>query len=215
MEFMLTREQAWDIVCEFTKSEGLRKHALAVETCVAAYAKQWGEDEHKWSITALLHDFDWEIHPQAPDHPMLGEAILAERGVDEETRRAILSHANYSGVPRVSRLEKVLYACDELAGFITAISYVKPTRSVFEVDVASVRKKMKDKAFARSVNRQDIVEGAQELGRAAGRAHRLLRQGDAGAGCRAGSRRKLRNLRLAGSSNRPYTSAETAITIAM
>ena len=164
MEFMLTREQALEIVCEFTKSEGLRKHALAVETCVAAYARQLGEDEHKWSITALLHDFDWEIHPQAPDHPMLGEPMLAERGVDPEIRRAILSHANYSGVPRVSPLEKVLYACDELAGFITAISYVKPTRSVLEVDVASVKKKMKDKAFARSVNRQDIIEGAQELG---------------------------------------------------
>jgi putative nucleotidyltransferase with HDIG domain len=164
MLFMLTREQAWDIVCEFTKSEGLRKHALAVEACVVAYAKHMGEDEYKWSVTALLHDFDWEIHPQAPDHPMLGEAILAERGVDEETRRAILSHANYSGVPRVSALEKVIYACDELAGFITAISYVKPSRSVAEVDVASVRKKMKDKAFARSVSRQDIIEGAQELG---------------------------------------------------
>src|ERR1039457_3577156 len=116
------------------------------------------------SVTALLHDFDWEIHPQAPDHPMLGEPILAQRGVDEEIRRAILSHANYSGVPRVSPLEKTLYACDELAGFITAISYVKPTRSVFEVDVASVRKKMKDKAFARSVSRQVIVDGAQQLG---------------------------------------------------
>uniref|UniRef100_Q022E3 Metal dependent phosphohydrolase n=1 Tax=Solibacter usitatus (strain Ellin6076) TaxID=234267 RepID=Q022E3_SOLUE len=161
---MLTREQAWEIVCEFTKSEGLRKHALAVETCVAAYARKLGEDEQKWSLTALLHDFDWEIHPQAPDHPMKGEPMLAERGVDEEIRRAILSHANYSGVPRVSPLEKVLYACDELAGFITAISYVKPNRSVFEVDAASVKKKMKDKAFARSVNRQDIVEGAQELG---------------------------------------------------
>jgi putative nucleotidyltransferase with HDIG domain len=164
MVLMLTREQAWDIVCEFTKSEGLRKHALAVETCVAAYARKLGEDEQKWSLTALLHDFDWEIHPQAPDHPMKGEPMLAERGVDEEIRRAILSHAKYSGVPRVSPLEKVLYACDELAGFITAISYVKPNRSVFEVDTASVKKKMKDKAFARSVNRQDIVEGAQELG---------------------------------------------------
>jgi len=161
---MLTREQAWEIVCEFTKSEGLRKHALAVETCVTAYARKLEEDEQKWSLTALLHDFDWEIHPQAPDHPMKGEPMLAERGVDEEIRRAILSHANYSGVPRVSPLEKVLYACDELAGFITAISYVKPNRSVFEVDAASVKKKMKDKAFARSVNRQDIVEGAQELG---------------------------------------------------
>jgi predicted hydrolase (HD superfamily) len=135
-----------------------------VEACVVAYAKKLGEDEHKWSVTALLHDFDWEVHPQAPDHPMKGELILAERGVDDEIRRAILSHANYSGVSRVSALEKVLYACDELAGFITAISYVKPTRSVHEVDVASVKKKMKDKAFARSVNRQDIVEGAQELG---------------------------------------------------
>ena len=102
-----------------------------------------GQDQQAWSVTALLHDFDWEIHPQLPDHPIKGEPILAERGVDQETRRAILSHANHSGVPRVSPLEKTLYACDELAGFITAISYVKPHRSVFEVDVASVRKKMK------------------------------------------------------------------------
>ncbi|HLK48022.1 MAG TPA: HDIG domain-containing protein [Bryobacteraceae bacterium] len=158
------RSQAWDILCEFTQSESLRKHALAVEACVTAYARRLGENEPKWSATALLHDFDWEIHPQAPDHPIKGETILAQKGVSEEIRRAILSHANYSGVPRVSQLEKALYACDELAGFITAISYVKPHRSVFEVDVASVKKKMKDKAFARSVNRQDIVEGAQELG---------------------------------------------------
>ncbi|HJT87252.1 MAG TPA: HDIG domain-containing protein [Bryobacteraceae bacterium] len=160
---MLDRQKAWEILCEFTQSESLRKHALAVESCVTAYARRFGEDEQKWGVTALLHDFDWEIHPQAPDHPMKGEALLAERGVEEEIRRAILSHANYSGVPRASQLEKTLYACDELAGFITAISYVKPRRSVFEVDVASVKKKMKDKAFARSVNRQDIVEGAQEL----------------------------------------------------
>lgn len=158
------RQQAWNIVCEFTQSQSLRKHALAVEACVTAYARRLGEDEHKWSVTALLHDFDWEVHPQAPDHPMKGEPILAERGVPEEIRRAILSHANYSGVPRISQLEKTLYACDELAGFITAISYVKPHRSVFEVDVSSVKKKMKDKAFARSVNRQDIVESAEELG---------------------------------------------------
>jgi putative nucleotidyltransferase with HDIG domain len=161
---MLDREQAWNILCEFTQSDGLRKHALAVETCVAAYARKLGEDEHKWSVTALLHDFDWEIHPTLEEHPQKGEPILAGRGVDEEIRRAILSHANHTGVPRQSPLEKTLYACDELAGFITAISYVKPHRSVFEVDVASVKKKMKDKAFARSVNRQDIVEGAQELG---------------------------------------------------
>src|SRR5437588_4970581 len=161
---MLTREQAWDIVCEFTKSEGLRKHALAVEACVTAYARKLGEDEAKWSLTALLHDFDWEIYPEAPDHPMKGEAILAERGVDPEIRRAILSHANYSGVPRESMLEKTLFACDELAGFLTACSYVKPNRSIFEVDAPSVRKKMKDKAFARSVNRQDIGDGVQSLG---------------------------------------------------
>jgi len=161
---MLTRETAWSILCEFTQSEGLRKHALAVEACVTAYAGKLGEDEQKWSVTALLHDFDWEIHPTVPDHPTKGEPILAERGVPEEIRRAILSHADFTGVPRVSALEKVLYACDELAGFITAISYVKPSHSVFEVDVQSVKKKMKDKAFARSVSRQDITEGAAELG---------------------------------------------------
>ncbi len=161
---MVDREQAWNILCEFTKSEGLRKHALAVEACVLAYARKLGEDESKWSVTALLHDFDWEIHPSLPDHPTKGEPILAERGVPEEIRRAILSHADFTGVPRQSALEKTLYACDELAGFITAISYVKPGRSVFEVDVASVKKKMKDKAFARSVSRQDITGGAAELG---------------------------------------------------
>jgi putative nucleotidyltransferase with HDIG domain len=161
---MLDRQQAWDILCEFTKSEGLRKHALAVESCVAAYARKFGEDEEKWAAVALLHDFDWEIHPRLPDHPIKGEPILAARGVDEDIRRAILSHASHSGVARVSLLEKTLFACDELAGFITAISYVKPHRSVFEVDVPSVKKKMKDKAFARSVNRQEIVEGARELG---------------------------------------------------
>jgi putative nucleotidyltransferase with HDIG domain len=161
---MLDREQAWKILCEFTESEGLRKHALAVEACVAAYARKLGEDENKWRVTALLHDFDWEIHPQLPDHPTKGEPILAERGVDEEIRRAILSHASFTGVPRQTPLEKTLFACDELAGFITAISYVKPRRSVFDVDVSSVKKKMKDKAFARSVNRQEIVDGAAELG---------------------------------------------------
>ena len=160
----MDRTQAWEIVCEFTKSESLRKHALAVETCVAAYARKFGEDVDKWSLTAVLHDFDWEIHHNAPDHPMKGEPILAERGVSDEIRRAILSHANYSGVPRESLLEKTLFACDELAGFITAISYVKPSRSVSDVDVKSVRKKMKDKAFARSVSRDDIVNGAAELG---------------------------------------------------
>jgi putative nucleotidyltransferase with HDIG domain len=159
----MQREQAWDLLCEFTKSDGLRRHALAVEACVTAYARKFGEDETKWSITALLHDFDWEIHPELPDHPTKGEPILAERGVDAEIRRAILSHADFTGVPRESRLEKTLFACDELAGFLTACSYVKPNRSIQEVDVKSVRKKLKDKAFARSVNRDDIVNGAAAL----------------------------------------------------
>jgi putative nucleotidyltransferase with HDIG domain len=160
----MDRNQAWEIVCEFVKADSLRKHMLAVEACVAAYAKKLGEDEEKWAITALLHDFDWEIHPLLPDHPTKGEPILAERGVSEEIRRAILSHADFTGVPRVSPLEKTLYACDELAGFLTACSYVKPGRSIHEVETASVKKKLKDKAFARAVNRDDIIKGAAELG---------------------------------------------------
>jgi len=165
----MNREQAWNIVCEYIQSEALRRHSLAVETCVSAYAAKFAAegqavDAETWTVTALLHDFDWEIHPQAPDHPMKGEVILRERGVPEEIRRAILSHASYSGVARESLLEKTLFACDELAGFLTAISYVKPSRSITEVDVKSVKKKMKDKAFARAVNREDIVNGAAELG---------------------------------------------------
>jgi putative nucleotidyltransferase with HDIG domain len=160
----MDRAQALDILHEFTKSESLRKHALAVEACVVAYARKFGADEQKWSVTALLHDFDYEMHPDAPDHPMKGEPILAGRGADEEIRRAILSHANYSGVPRESLLEKTLFACDEVAGFLTAVSYVKPSKSIAEVDLKSVRKKLKDKAFARSVNRDDIESGARELG---------------------------------------------------
>jgi predicted hydrolase (HD superfamily) len=160
----MKREQAWELLCEFVQNDALRRHALAVETCVVAYARKFGEDESQWSVTALLHDFDWELHPSAPDHPLKGEPILAERGVEEPIRRAILSHASYSGVARVSALEKTLFACDELAGFLTAVSYVKPGRSIHEVDSKSVRKKMKDKAFARNVNRDDIVQGAAGLG---------------------------------------------------
>ena len=170
----MTRDEAWEIVCEFVQSDSLRRHMLAVEACMTAYANKFGEDQfgenqfgenqNAWAVTALLHDFDWEIHPNAPDHPMKGEPILAERGVDDATRRAILSHADYSGVTRESLMERALYACDELAGFLTACSYVKPGRSIFEVDVASVKRKLKDKAFARNVNRDDITRGAQELG---------------------------------------------------
>ena len=160
----MNRERALEILHQYTKSENLRKHALAVEACVAAYAVKLGEDPELWSVTALLHDFDYEIHPNAPDHPMKGSAILAELGVSEEIRRAILSHANYSGVPRTTRLENALFACDELAGFITAVALVKPGKSLAEVTAQSVRKKMKDKAFARSVSREDIINGAAGLG---------------------------------------------------
>jgi putative nucleotidyltransferase with HDIG domain len=160
----MDRQQAWEIVCEFVKSDSLRKHMLAVETCVTAYARQLGEDQEKWAVTALLHDFDWEIHPNLPDHPTKGEPILAERGVSGEIRRAILSHADFTGIPRVTPLEKTLFACDELAGFLTACAYVKPGRSIQEVELKSVRKKLKDKAFARAVNRGDIVNGAAEMG---------------------------------------------------
>jgi predicted hydrolase (HD superfamily) len=159
----MTREQALEILHEYTKSESLRRHALQVETCVAAYARRFAEREEDWRVTALLHDFDYEVHPEAPDHPMKGEAILASRGVRPDIRRAILSHANYSGVSRDSLLEKSLFACDELSGFISACALVKPSRKVAEVDVKSVRKKMKDKAFARSVSREDIVNGAAGL----------------------------------------------------
>ncbi len=131
---------------------------------MVAYADRFGEDKEVWAVTALLHDFDWEIHPAAPDHPMKGETILADRGVAEDIRRAILSHATYSGVPRISKVEHALFACDELAGFLAACSYVKPGRSIHEVDVGSVKRKLKDKAFARNVSRDDILNGAEELG---------------------------------------------------
>jgi len=160
----MTRAEAWCLLTEFTHSESLRKHALAVEACVRAYARKLGGDEEQWAIVGLIHDFDYEMYPSAEDHPFKGSEILRERGWPEEIRRAILSHANYSGVARESQLEKTLFACDELAGFITATALVKPTKSLAEVDAKSVRKRMKDKAFARSVSREDIVNGAAELG---------------------------------------------------
>lgn len=160
----MNREDAWNLLTEFTQSESLRKHALAVEACVRAYARKFGEDEGRWGIVGLLHDFDYEKYPNAPDHPMKGSEILKECGYPEDIRRAILSHADYTGVARQSQLEKALFACDELAGFITATALVKPNKSLAEVDVKSIRKRMKDKAFARSVNREDIIHGAAELG---------------------------------------------------
>ena len=158
------RQAAWGLLTEFTQSESLRKHALAVEACMRAYARQEGEDEEKWGVVGLIHDFDYEKYPSLDDHPMRGSEILEQRGWPEEIRRAILSHADHTGVTRQSRIERALFACDELAGFITAVALVKPGKSLAEVDARSVRKKMKDKAFARSVSRDDITQGAQELG---------------------------------------------------
>jgi putative nucleotidyltransferase with HDIG domain len=160
----IDRDQAWSLLCEYTQSESLRKHMLAVEACMRAYARKFGEDENKWGITGLLHDFDYEKYPTLAEHPYVGNKILEERGYPEDVRRAIMSHANYSGVTRDSKMEKTLYACDEVSGFITASALVKPNKSLAEVEAKSVRKKMKDKAFARSVNRDDIVNGAADLG---------------------------------------------------
>jgi len=160
----LDRDAAWNLLCEFTESESLRKHMLSVEACMRAYARKFGEDENYWGITGLLHDFDYEKYPTPAEHPFVGCKILEERGYPEEMRRAILSHAEYSGVKRESRMEKALFACDELAGFITASALVKPNKSLAEVEAKSVKKKMKDKAFARSVNRDDITNGATDLG---------------------------------------------------
>jgi putative nucleotidyltransferase with HDIG domain len=161
---MPNRQESWNLMCEYTQSESLRKHMLAVEACMRAYARKYGEDEEKWAITGLLHDFDYEKYPTPEEHPFIGNKILEERGYPEDVRRAILSHADYSGVKRENNMEKVLYACDELSGFITASTLVKPSKSLAEVDAKSVRKKMKDKAFARSVNRDDIINGAADLG---------------------------------------------------
>ena len=159
----MDRAAAWDLLSEYTKNESLRKHALAVEACVRAYARKFGEDETQWGVVGLLHDFDYEVYPNAPDHPLKGSEILKERGYPEEFRRAILGHADYTGVPRDTLLAKTLFACDELAGFITACSLVRPERIV-TLETKSVRKRMKDKAFARSVSREDITKGAEELG---------------------------------------------------
>lgn len=170
-----SRESAWELLIEYTQSESLRKHARAVEACMRAYAQKFARDnglsaaeaaelEHQYAITGLLHDFDYEKFPTPEQHPFVGNKILEERGYSEEMRRAILSHADYAGLPRVTHMEKALFACDELAGFITATALVKPSKSLAEVEAKSIRKKMKDKAFARSVSRDDIMNGAAALG---------------------------------------------------
>jgi len=163
---MHDRATAWCLLTEFTQSESLRKHALAVEACMRACARKFGAagEEELWGVVGLLHDFDYEKYPSLDDHPYKGNAILKERGWPEELRRAILSHADYTGVTRDSQMEKALFACDELAGFITACALVKPGKSLAEVEAKSVRKKMRDKAFARNVHREDIVNGAAGLG---------------------------------------------------
>ena len=170
-----SRESAWGLLTEYTKSESLLKHAKAVEACMRAYAQKFAREnqlsegdaaalDEKYSITGLLHDFDYEQFPTPEQHPFVGNKILEERGYPEDVRRAILSHADYTGIARQTHMEKVLFACDELAGFITATALVKPSKSLAEVDAKSIRKKMKDKAFARSVSRDDIVNGAADLG---------------------------------------------------
>jgi len=164
MTLTLSRDAAWALMTEYTQSESLRKHMLAVEAAVRGYARTFGEDEEAWGVVALLHDFDYERWPSAEDHPFRGAEILRARGYPDWVVRAILSHADYSGVPRESRLEKTLFACDEMAGFVTAAALVRPSKSVLDLEAASVVKRMKDKAFARNVSRDDLRRGAEELG---------------------------------------------------
>src|SRR5438270_8843869 len=159
-----TIQDGWGLLTEFTQSESLRKHALAVEACMRAYARKLGSDEDLWGIVGLIHDFDYEKYPSLEDHPYKGNEILKQRGWPEVITRAIMSHAEYSGITRDTPMEKALFACDELAGFITAVALIKPGKSLAEVDTKSVRKRMKDKAFARKVNRDDIINGAKDLG---------------------------------------------------
>ena len=160
----LSRDAAWSLLTEWTKSESLRKHALAVETAVRGYARKFGANEDEWGIVGLLHDFDYERYPTLDNHPFRGCEELQRRGYPEWVTRAILSHAQYSGVPRESPLEKSLFACDEMAGFVTAASLVRPSKSVLDLEASSVIKRMKDKAFAKGVSRDDLRQGAEDLG---------------------------------------------------
>jgi putative nucleotidyltransferase with HDIG domain len=163
MLFYMTREEAWRLLCEYTNAENLRKHALAVEACMRYYARLYGEDEELWGVVGLLHDFDYERYPSLEEHPFRGMEILRERGVSETIIRAIGAHANHTGIPRESLLEKAIFACDELSGFVIAVALVKG-RTLSAVTPESVRKRMKEKSFARGVNREDLLQGAEELG---------------------------------------------------
>jgi predicted hydrolase (HD superfamily) len=160
----VTRARAWELVTEHVQSESLRKHLLAVEAAVRGYARLWGEDEEAWGFVALIHDFDYEKYPSREDHPFRGVEILTSLGYPDWVTRAVLSHADYSGVARLSRLEHTLFACDEMAGFVTAAALVRPSKSVLDLEAKSVIKRMKDKAFARAVPREDLRAGAEEIG---------------------------------------------------
>ncbi len=163
-EMLPGRDEAWDLLCQYTEKEGLRKHALAVEAAMRHYARLKGEDEELWGQTGLLHDFDYERWPDEANHPFRGVEILAGKGYPESMRTAILGHAPYSGVPRETALAKALYACDELAGFVTAVALIKPSKKLADVDLQSVKKRLKEKGFARGVHREDVYNGAEEIG---------------------------------------------------
>jgi putative nucleotidyltransferase with HDIG domain len=160
----LSREKAWALLTEFTQNENLQKHALAVDAAVRGYARRYGEDEDAWGVTALLHDFDYDRYPDLADHPFKGAEILRERGYPEWLVRAVLSHADHTGVARETRLEHTLFACDEMAGFVTAAALIRPSKSLLDLEAKSVVKRMKEKAFARAVNRDDLRRGAEEIG---------------------------------------------------
>jgi len=161
---MLSRDAAWRLMTEYTQGESLRKHMLAVEAAVRGYARLWGENEEEWGVVALLHDFDYERWPDQADHPFRGVEILKEKAYPDWVTRAILSHAEYSGVARESRLEHTLFACDEMSGIVTAAALVRPSKSILDLEASSVIKRMKDKAFARAVSRDDLRKGAEEIG---------------------------------------------------
>jgi len=161
---VISRGAAWSILTEFTKNDSLRKHARAVEASMRAYATRYGEDPEVWGVAGLLHDFDYEMHPRAPHHPVKGAEVLVARGVPDAVVRAILGHADFAGMPRLTLLDRALYACDELSGFVHAVALVRPGRVISGLEPASVKKKLKDKAFARTVNRDDVYRGADELG---------------------------------------------------
>lgn len=160
----MTRDEAWDIVCKYVQNQNLRKHMLAVEAAMAAYADKYNQDEERWRVAGLLHDFDWEIHPTLEEHPQKGADILRQLGVDEDMIRTIQSHANHTGVPRTQLIDKALFACDEITGLITTTALVRPSKKIADVNVKSIKKKFKQPAFAAGVNRQEVEEGAQELG---------------------------------------------------